>query len=69
MSKQRDGVRVAAAVLVEEVATLAAALAGRLRSEAELPPADVAGLMVEAGKMQAKLQRHRARLGEAPDGP
>jgi hypothetical protein len=63
MSNTRDGVRLAAAVLVEEVAALATVLAERLRSDAKLAPAAVAALMVEAGKVQGRLEKHQARLG------
>jgi hypothetical protein len=62
-AKNKDGVRVAAAVLAEDVAKLAGDLALVLRSDAELEPAGVAALMVEAGRVQKRLQRHQARLG------
>jgi hypothetical protein len=64
MSKQRpDGVRTAAAVLVEDVGRLAGDLALVLRSDASLPPGEVAELLCQARRIQARLQKHQDRLG------
>jgi hypothetical protein len=58
----KDGIRTAAAVLVEDVGKLAGDLAALLRSDAELPPAAVAGLMVWSGRAQGQLVKQRERL-------
>jgi hypothetical protein len=62
MSSNLDGIRTAAAVLIEEVAELAIGLAGRLRSEAALAPGEVAELMCQARRIQVRLEKHQARL-------
>jgi hypothetical protein len=65
MSTTKDGIRTAAATLVEDVGRLAAELAALLRSDSELPPAAVAALMVEAGRVQGRLVKHMAKLNSA----
>jgi hypothetical protein len=57
-----DGVRIAAAVLMEEVTQKAQTLALRLRSDASLPPAAIAAAMVEAGRVLNRLTHHEVKL-------
>jgi hypothetical protein len=57
-----DPTRVAAAVLLEELAAQADRLAKRLRSEQPLPPLAVGRLLVEADRMNTRLSRHADRL-------
>jgi hypothetical protein len=54
----------AAAILAEDVARLAGELAVQLRSDAELAPADVAEVLVQARRIQVRLEKHQARLGD-----
>jgi hypothetical protein len=61
-SRPGDGVRLAAAVMCEEVSQRAAALAERLRDKAPLPAAAVAGVLVEANRQATRLEKHDARL-------
>jgi hypothetical protein len=52
----------AAAILLEELASIASNLASRLRGQGDLPPIVIGGLLVEVNRVQTRLSRHSARL-------
>jgi hypothetical protein len=62
-----DPTRTAAAVLCEELASIASNLASRLRGSGELPPVVVGRLLVQANRMATKLARHANRLQPPKD--
>jgi hypothetical protein len=62
-----DATRTAAAVLLEELSTLATVLAKRVRSEDALPAPAVARLAVAATRVQTRLSRHAASWRLADD--
>jgi hypothetical protein len=59
-----DGVRLAGAVQLEELAAVASRLAARLRSAEALPRVAVGRLTVDANGMLNRLGRHELRLQE-----
>jgi hypothetical protein len=61
-SRKGDGVRIAAAVWLEEVAALAGQMAERLRSNVTLVAGPVADAMVAGGKTLKVLRKHNAKL-------
>jgi hypothetical protein len=67
MQTMNDPTRLAAAVLLEELSSLAGQLAQRLRSDAPLPAILIGRLLIDANKAATRFGRHSACLNPPAD--